>query len=96
MKLKDWTKNTTLKYLVHACVVEKLQNRKLESLKSFKVKRGHEATCTSSRFSRFDQKKLICKATANNNIQSQKYGYPPKVIKENAKRSEKFREIYDF
>lgn len=31
-----------------------------------------------------------------NNIQSQKYGYPPEAIKENATRSEKFRDIYDF
>ena len=31
-----------------------------------------------------------------NNIQSQKYGYPPEAIEENAVKSEKFREIYDF
>ena len=31
-----------------------------------------------------------------NNIQSQKYGYPPEAIEENAVRSEKFRNVYDF
>ena len=31
-----------------------------------------------------------------NNIQSQKYGYSPEAIEENAVKSEKFREIYDF
>ena len=43
------------------------------------------------------QKKLMHKATTKmNNIQSQKYGDPPEAIKENATRSEKFRDIYDF
>ena len=42
-------------------------------------------------------KKLICKATANiNSIQSQKYGYHPEVIEENAVKSGKFRDIYNF
>ena len=31
-----------------------------------------------------------------NNIQSLKYGYPPEAIEENAIRSDKFRDIYDF
>ena len=60
----------------------------------FKSKKAHKATSTNARFS---PKKLIRKATANmNNIQSRKYGYPPKVIAENAVRSEKFRDIYNF
>ena len=60
----------------------------------FKSKRAHKATSTSSIF---DPKNLIHKATANmNNAQSQKYGYPPETIEENAIRSEKFRDIYDF
>ena len=60
----------------------------------FKSKKAHKATSTNARFS---SKKLIHKATANmNNIQSRKYGYPPKVIAENAVRSEKFRDIYNF
>ena len=60
----------------------------------FKNKKAHKETSTSARF---DLKKLIRKATANmNNIQSQKYGYPPKGIEENAIRSEKCREIYNF
>ena len=46
---------------------------------------------------RFDPKKLIRKATANmNNSQSQKYSYSPKAIEENVRRSDKFRDIYDF
>ena len=53
----------------------------------FKSKEADKATSTSTRF---DPKKLIHKAMANmNNIQSQKYGYPPKVIKENTVKSEK-------
>ena len=60
----------------------------------FKSKKAHKATSTSTRF---DPKKLIGKATANmKNIQSQKYGYSPEVIKENTVKSEKFRDIYDF
>ena len=60
----------------------------------FKSKRAHKATSTSSIF---DPKNLIRKTTANmNNVQSQKYGYPPETIEENAIRSEKFRDIYDF
>ena len=31
-----------------------------------------------------------------NNIQSQKYDYPTEAIKENAVKSEKFRDIYHF
>ena len=31
-----------------------------------------------------------------NNIQSQKYGYPPKASGESAIRSKKFKDIYDF
>ena len=58
----------------------------------FKSKKAHKVTFTSARF---DPKKLISKATANmNNIWSQKCGYPPEGIKENAIRSEKFTEIY--
>ena len=60
----------------------------------FKTKKAHKATSTSSRF---DLKKLICKATVNiNSIQSQKYGYHPEVIEENAVKSGKFRDIYNF
>ena len=59
----------------------------------FKSKKPHKATSTS----RFNPKKLICKATSNmNNIQFHKYGYPPKAIKENVISSEKFRDIYNF
>ena len=59
-----------------------------------KSKKAHKATSTSATL---HPKKLICKATANiNNIQSQKYSYPPEAIKGNAIRSEKFREIHDF
>ena len=60
----------------------------------FTSKKSHKTTPTSAKF---DPKKLIRKATANiNNIQSQEYGYPPKAIEENAIRSEKFKDIYDF
>ena len=60
----------------------------------FKSKKAHKAISTNARF---DPKRLIHEATANmNNIQSQKYGYPPKAIEENAIRSEKFRDIYNF
>ena len=31
-----------------------------------------------------------------NNIQSQKFDYPPEAIKENVVKSETFRDIYDF
>lgn len=59
----------------------------------FKSNKAHKATSTSSRF---NPKRLIRKATGNMNIiQSQKYGHPLEVIKENA-RSEKFSGIYDF
>ena len=60
----------------------------------FKNKKAHKKTSTSARF---DLKKLIRKATANiNNVQSQKYDCPPEGIEENAIRSEKCREIYNF
>ena len=60
----------------------------------FKSKKAHKAISTNARF---NPKKLIHEATANmNNIQSQKYGYPPKAIEENAVRSEKFIDIYNF
>ena len=60
----------------------------------FKSKKARKATSTSNRF---DPKKLIHKTTANmNKIQSQKYGYPPKQIKENAIKSEKYRDIHNF
>ena len=73
-----------------------LQNRKLESLKSFcsKTKKTHKTTSASSRF---NPRKFIRKATANmTNIQSQKYSYPPEVIEKNVAKSEKFRDICDF
>ena len=60
----------------------------------FLSKKSHKTTPTSAKF---DPKKLIHKATANmSNIQSQKYGYPPEAIEENAIKSEKFKDIYDF
>ena len=60
----------------------------------FNSKKAHKTTSTSARF---DPKQFIRKATANmNNIQPLKYGYPPEAIEENAIRSKKFREIYDF
>ena len=60
----------------------------------FKSQKAHKATSTSTRF---DSKKLIRKEMANmNNIQSQKYGYPPEAIKKNEVKSEKFRDFYDF
>ena len=31
-----------------------------------------------------------------NNVRSQKYSYPPEAVEENAVKSKKFREIYDF
>ena len=31
-----------------------------------------------------------------NNVRSQKYSYSPKAVEENAVKSEKFREIYDW
>ena len=70
--------------------------QKIRGLKKllFKSKKAHKATSTNARF---NPKKLIRKATANmNNIQSRKYGYPPKVIEENAVRSEKFTTFIDF
>ena len=60
----------------------------------FKSKKARKAISVSFRF---DPKRLIRKATANmNNIQSQKYDYPPEVIEKNSEKSEKFRDIYDF
>ena len=45
----------------------------------FKSKKAHQETFTGIKFS---QKKLIRKVTADlNNIQSQKYGYPPEGLK---------------
>ena len=54
----------------------------------FKRKKTQKATSTRTRF---DPKMLIRKATANmNNIQPQKYGYPPEAIEENAVKNETF------
>ena len=73
-----------------------MQNRKLENLKKilFKIKKVHKASSSSKR--RLDRKKLIVRQRQMNNINSQKYGYPAKAVEENAVKSEKFREIYDF
>ena len=59
----------------------------------FKSKKAHKASSST----RFDSKKLIRKVKANmNNVRLQKYGYPPMAVEENAVKSEKFREIYNF
>lgn len=68
-------------------------NKKLESLKSFCLKVNKHTRQLPLALDSIKPyvEKLISKATTNmNNIQPQKYSYPPKAIKENAIRSKKF------
>ena len=59
----------------------------------FKSKRLHKTT----KKTRLDSKKLIRKAVENmNNINSQKYGFPPETVEKKALSDNIFREIYDF
>lgn len=93
MKLKYWLKN------INVLFVRVWGNKKLESLKSFCLKVNKHTRQLPLALDSIKPyvEKLICKATTNmNNIQPQKYSYPPKAIKENAIRSKKFWDIYDF
>ena len=59
----------------------------------FKSKRLYKATKTGS----LDPRKLIRKAVQNiNNVNSQKYGVPPKTVEKKSLEDEKFLEVYDF
>ena len=59
----------------------------------FKSKRLHKATKSK----RLDSRKLIRNAVQNmNNINSQKYGYPPETVEKKSLLHNIFREIYDF
>ena len=59
----------------------------------FKSKRLLKATKTR----RLDPRKLIRNAVQNmNNVNSQKYGVPPKTVEKKPLEDVKFREVYDF
>ena len=59
----------------------------------FKSKQLHKATKTG----RLGPRKLIGNAVQNmNNVNSQKYGVPPKTAKKKSLEDEKFREVNDF
>ena len=59
----------------------------------FKSKQLYKATKTGS----LDPRKLIRKAVQNiNNVNSQKYGVPPKTVEKKSLEDEKFLEVYDF
>ena len=59
----------------------------------FKSKRLHKATKTG----RLDPRKLIRNAVQNmNNVNSQKYGVPPKTVEKKPLEDVKFQEVYDF
>ena len=59
----------------------------------FKSKRLQKATKTG----RLDPRKLIRNAVQNmNNVNSRKYGVPPKTVEKKSLGDENFREVYDF
>ena len=98
MKLKGWTKNTTWKYLVCLCLREKfmLQNKKLQSLKSFCSKAKKNTRQLPPALDSILKSWYVRWRLTWTIFSPQKDRCPPEAIEENAIKSEKFRDIYDF